>query len=253
MEYEDGNMEISGWGTDADGAIVQYRWESSLDGHLGNTSSLNLFSIENLSLGRHLLNFSVMDNDGAWSEERIMEIFIKAPKLEVVDISIKGEGVDEGGDVPIGVSIANRGTAVARDVKVVFYVDDEVLESHVIYHIFPGEIKSVNSSWRATLGKHNITIEVMDKNNYPVMIKDGFALDETIKVESDDDLFMLLLSIGSCFLALVSFLLVSALLRKRRRKRIYRKVRRRMEEANRYGVGVRETEDMLGEIDKEFL
>ncbi len=253
MEYEDGNMEISGWGTDADGAIVQYRWESSLDGHLGNTSSLNLFSIENLSLGRHLLNFSVMDNDGAWSEERIMEIFIKAPKLEVVDISIKGEGVDEGGDVPIGVSIANRGTAVARDVKVVFYVDDEVLESHVIYHIFPGEIKSVNSSWRATLGKHNITIEVMDKNNYPVMIKDGFALDETIKVESDDDLFMLLLSIGSCFLALVSFLLVSALLRKRRRKRIYRKVRRRVEEANRYGVGVRETEDMLGEIDKEFL
>jgi len=253
MEFEDGNMEISGWGTDADGTIVQYRWESSLDGYLGNTSRLNLFSVENLSLGRHLLNFSVMDNDGAWSGEINMEVFITAPKLEVVDISIEGEGVEKGGDVPIGVSIANRGTAVARDVKVIFYVDDEMLESHVIYHIFPGEMKSVNSSWKATAGKHNITIEVMDKNNYPVEIKDGFVLDGTIEVRSDDDLFMLILSIGSCLLVLILFLLVSAILRKRRRKKIYRKVRTRVEEANRYGVGIRETEDMLREIDKEFL
>ncbi len=253
MEYGEGNMEISGRGMDAEGIIVEYRWESSVDGYLGNTSTLNLFSVEDISLGRHILNFSVMDNDGGWSGQRTMEIFITAPKLEVIDISIEGGGVEVGEVVPMGVSIANRGTAVARDVKVTFYVDDEVLESYVIYHIFPGEMKSVNSSWKAVAGKHNITIEVLDSSDYPVEIDEGFVLDETIEVGSDDDFFLFALSVGGCLLVLILFLAVSAILRKRRRRKIYRKVQERMEEANRFGVGIQETEDMLKEIDGEYL
>ena len=253
MEYGDGNMEISGRGMDTDGVIVEYRWESSVDGYLGKTSSLNLFTVGNISMGRHRINFSVMDNDGAWSRERIMDIFVTAPKLEIVDIAIRGKGVEEGDGVPMGVSIVNRGTAEARDVKVIFYVDDEVLESHVIFHIFPGEIRSVNSSWKAAAGKHNITIEVWDSNDYPVEIGDGFVLDETIEVESNDDLFLFAVSVGACLLVLILFFVISVLLRKRRRRKIYQKIQERMEEANRFGVGIRETEDMLGEIDREYL
>ena len=253
MEYGDGNMEISGRGMDTDGVIVEYRWESSVDGYLGKTSSLNLFTVGNISMGRHRINFSVMDNDGAWSRERIMDIFVTAPKLEIVDIAIRGKGVEEGDGVPMGVSIVNRGTAEARDVKVIFYVDDEVLESHVIFHIFPGEIRSVNSSWKAAAGKHNITIEVLDSNNYPVVIGNGIVQDETIEVESSDDFFLLVVSVIACLLVLILFLRLSALLRKRRRRKIYLKIQERMKEANRFGVGFRETEDMLSEIDKEYL
>ena len=66
-------VSFGGYGTDADGFIVAYRWSSSLDGRLSSQPS---FSTHSLSLGTHTIYFMVQDNNGTWSEEvaQILEI-----------------------------------------------------------------------------------------------------------------------------------------------------------------------------------
>ncbi len=55
-----------GHGTDADGDVVGYRWNSELDGEL---SRLATFETDSLSVGEHAIDFMVQDNNGAWSPE----------------------------------------------------------------------------------------------------------------------------------------------------------------------------------------
>ena len=64
---EEGTItSFTGSGSDSEGAIVAYRWSSSLDGEL---SSEKDFSSNTLSLGAHTVTFQVQDNVGAWSVE----------------------------------------------------------------------------------------------------------------------------------------------------------------------------------------
>ena len=64
---EEGTItSFTGSGSDSEGAIVAYRWSSSLDGEL---SSEKDFSSNTLSLGTHTVTFQVQDNVGAWSVE----------------------------------------------------------------------------------------------------------------------------------------------------------------------------------------
>jgi len=81
---EEGTItSFTGSGSDSEGAIVAYRWSSSLD---GNLSSDKDFSSNTLSLGAHTINFQVQDNAGAWSEEdsRILVVGI-APVAKAGD------------------------------------------------------------------------------------------------------------------------------------------------------------------------
>jgi hypothetical protein len=81
---EEGTItSFTGSGSDSEGAIVAYRWSSSLD---GNLSSDKDFSSNTLSRGAHTIIFQVQDNAGAWSEEdfRILVVGI-APVAKAGD------------------------------------------------------------------------------------------------------------------------------------------------------------------------
>ena len=59
--------------TDADGDVVEYMWNSSIDGFLSSSSS---FSTEGLSSGHHLIYVKARDNDGRWSEQHMIDFQI---------------------------------------------------------------------------------------------------------------------------------------------------------------------------------
>lgn len=59
-------VTFEGHGTDADGTVVAYRWESSIDGDLSTRAS---FDSSSLSEGEHTIRLKVQDNNGTWSEE----------------------------------------------------------------------------------------------------------------------------------------------------------------------------------------
>ncbi len=56
---------FAGHGTDSDGTVTAYQWQSSLDGDL---SVMPSFETSTLSEGEHSIYFRVQDNEGAWSE-----------------------------------------------------------------------------------------------------------------------------------------------------------------------------------------
>ena len=58
------SVSFSGAGSDSDGTVLVYLWESSIDGALSTEED---FSSSTLSLGNHTIIFSVQDNDGAWN------------------------------------------------------------------------------------------------------------------------------------------------------------------------------------------
>ncbi len=55
-----------GHGTDTNGNVVAYRWQSDIDGEL---SVKDTFQTSTLSSGHHTIQFKVQDNNGEWSEE----------------------------------------------------------------------------------------------------------------------------------------------------------------------------------------
>ena len=57
-------VALAGAGYDAEGEVVAYRWNSSLDGVLSERDS---FSSSELSPGTHSVTLQVQDSDGAWS------------------------------------------------------------------------------------------------------------------------------------------------------------------------------------------
>jgi len=65
---------LVGHGEDEDGDVVDYNWRSSINGDLGNTSTL---LISTLSIGTHTILFKVKDNDNAWSDEVSQQIVIE--------------------------------------------------------------------------------------------------------------------------------------------------------------------------------
>ena len=58
------SVSFSGAGSDSDGTVMVYLWESSIDGELSTEED---FSSSTLSLGNHTIIFSVQDNDEAWN------------------------------------------------------------------------------------------------------------------------------------------------------------------------------------------
>ncbi|HBG28290.1 MAG: hypothetical protein A2Y10_03400 [Planctomycetes bacterium GWF2_41_51] len=69
-------VSFTGSGTDTDGTITAYRWESNLDGSLSSASS---FTKNNLSVGSHTITFTVQDDDGAWSLPVTRTLVIQQP------------------------------------------------------------------------------------------------------------------------------------------------------------------------------
>ena len=59
-------VTFTGQGTAADGEVMEYRWRSDLDGEL---SRLPTFTTDSLSVGPHVIDFTVQDDRGEWSDE----------------------------------------------------------------------------------------------------------------------------------------------------------------------------------------
>ena len=256
MEKGGSNMKISGWGVDEavyeKGYIRDYLWVSSVDGKLGNFSNLDLRSRHNISLGLHIITFSVEDDDGAWSEIRNIEIFITAPLLELIFVPVDQGEYMEGDDVHLNVHIKNNGTAAARNVNVTFMVDGTRIRVIWFPHIFPGETRTATAIWEAQSGKHNISIIVKDSKYSTVTILDGGKLNMDLEVKQDASSWVFLLSIAFAFIIIIAFFVISVFLRKRRRKKVLQEVKKTIKEATGKGVGVQEAENMLEDIENEF-
>jgi len=105
LVHEGDEVTVEGSGEDL-GSIHRYRWESDIDGTIGNES---IVTVSNLSAGTHTISFRVMDNDTAWSEPTSIEIQINAlplaragenmQSLPFVEVQFDGQGTDPDGDV----------------------------------------------------------------------------------------------------------------------------------------------------------
>ena len=71
-------VTFTGHGTDADGSVVTYSWDSNRDGHLCDAAS---FSTMLLSTGEHIITFTVTDNDGLTSTGVTQQLVINIPGL----------------------------------------------------------------------------------------------------------------------------------------------------------------------------
>jgi outer membrane protein assembly factor BamB len=99
---------FNGTGSDSDGAIVAYLWESTIDGELSTKAN---FSSNNLSLGHHTITFQVQDNDGDW-------VYTNS-SLFVFTYPIAIAGQDSTGTP--GVPLQFSGAATDEDGTVVLY------------------------------------------------------------------------------------------------------------------------------------
>ena len=69
-------VQLTGYGTDEDGEVVGYLWRSSLDGELSRSAT---FETASLSVGDHVLYFTVQDNTGAWSDAALQSVKVLPP------------------------------------------------------------------------------------------------------------------------------------------------------------------------------
>ena len=73
---------FNGTGSDVDGTITIYDWHSSIDGFLGNQSSINLTT---LSPGNHTISFSVGDNTSLWSVASTDWVYVNDQPIATID------------------------------------------------------------------------------------------------------------------------------------------------------------------------
>ncbi|WP_305064129.1 S-layer protein domain-containing protein [Methanococcoides sp.] len=109
---EDTEITFNGSGTDSDGMIIGYDWNSSIDGQLSTSEN---FSTSALSLGTHTIYFSVQDDDSVWSATDSATVTINekpnvAPTAEILsidpstategtEITFNGSGTDSDGTI----------------------------------------------------------------------------------------------------------------------------------------------------------
>jgi len=67
---------FSGHGDDPDGEVVAFKWRSNVTGILSRNAS---FNVTNLTVGKHTIHFSVMDDNGTWSSEAVEAISLEEP------------------------------------------------------------------------------------------------------------------------------------------------------------------------------
>lgn len=69
---------FTGYGTDSDGTILEWQWNSSIDGLLNSQSS---FNISTMSSGIHTISFKVKDDDQEWSQDITQILIVNVPPI----------------------------------------------------------------------------------------------------------------------------------------------------------------------------
>jgi len=152
---EGADVTFYGNGTDVDGEVVKYKWESSKDGLLfkGEESS---FTSSDLSVGDHVIYLMVMDDDGAWSDEVSAELTINgtvenhAPTIEWVLAAPSNVAY-----APYNVEM--RCNADDTDGEIVRYY----WKSSIDGMFYNGNLSEFNNS-NLSVGYHSIHVKVMD-------------------------------------------------------------------------------------------
>ena len=100
-------VSLEGHGEDLDGSIVDFWWNSSIDGYLGHNATLN---ITDLSLGNHSITLHVRDDGGLVSFTSPVTLVVYADPVAIpganldnieinTEIQFSGAGTDEDGTV----------------------------------------------------------------------------------------------------------------------------------------------------------
>ena len=113
-------IAMNGSAFDSDGFIVDYLWNSNIDGNLSNLSN---FTISNLTTGYHIITFKAEDNEGRWSRPVTANVGVGDFPEATID-SISGCTDFSNCIISEGVSIDFMGSAVSEasnDTEVVGY------------------------------------------------------------------------------------------------------------------------------------
>ena len=97
-------VSFSGSGTDSDGTVVAYEWQSSVEDDLLSTSKS--FTTSSLSVGTHTIYFKVRDNDGDWSPE-VSNTVIAERDRPYFKIHVNRVHLEVGEDVIVQVTVEN--------------------------------------------------------------------------------------------------------------------------------------------------
>ena len=104
------SVALNGSGSDSDGTITHYYWNSSKDGSLGTEGNFSLL-LNTLSVGNHTISLQVRDNFTTWSNAVTSWLVVKAYPNATIDsvspfftnesddISFSGSGSDEDGSI----------------------------------------------------------------------------------------------------------------------------------------------------------
>lgn len=140
------SITFAGYGTD-DGSIAAYNWTSSLNDFLSHDAS---FTISTLAVGMHEIAFSVMDDDGAWSQE--VTLFLRINQIPTAHIDSQSSTSINKGD---SISFSGHGT------------DDRDIRSHEWRSSLNGALSNSASfsTTQLSVGEHTIYFRVKDDDN----------------------------------------------------------------------------------------
>ncbi len=148
------NITFLGSGSDPDGQIVEWLWSSSIDGLFGTEKE---FSYDGLSLGKHDITLTVVDNDGLRYTDTFT-IWIVIDPLLSPDVNITS---------PTDGSVFEQGTPILFDSSV---TDDGSITHYSWTSDVDGPLDSgsgipASFSKNLSLGHHLITLSVTDNDN----------------------------------------------------------------------------------------
>ncbi len=137
------NVSMSGNGSDDDGTIVGYLWESDIDGEIGDEEYVTL---GNLSRGSHNITLRVKDDDDVWSLPTNMTLIVHDPPMASIE-EIVPNPVNEGDNVTFNGSGTDDRTVVAYE----WYLDEDLHGNNT--DLITSELPA---------GTYNVTFRVMD-------------------------------------------------------------------------------------------
>ena len=149
----DSEITFVGNGTDIDGTIASYEWESSIDGLLGSEKE---FSMSGLSIGEHIIRLRVRDNDGAWSDwimsEQSYNFIISGNSAPIAVIESISPSPSE-----LGSEVIFSGSGFDSDGSIVEYLWTSSIDGNL-------STEGNFSSNTLFVGTHNVTLRVKDND-----------------------------------------------------------------------------------------
>jgi hypothetical protein len=168
-------ISFTGHGTDSN-QIVNYRWESSLNGFIDNSPS---FNYSGLSIGNHNISFTVKNDKGIWSDPATAQLRINEIPTAKIDtitpsspnegesIKFEGHGTDDDGIVGYNWRSSIKGFLSNSDS---FSIQTLPAGIHMIYF----KVLDTDGAWSKEVSKS------LRINQYPIAKIESIAPNETI-------------------------------------------------------------------------